>query len=192
MLTRACIAIVDRMANDPIPPYDWRGVADEVTRHARSHLESALEAGLRVDLAGLSLACFRLDRAATRLAEAGPAPPSGLDLVRDRRISAALLEAERTWVSPPLVERPWYRNTYISDDPRSGHGASPLFQSFRRLSGPVTKAVFEPPSPLAPPGWTSLQIASRASRWRWNTPAGRPNPRIEPSDRHLNILTEAE
>ena len=127
MLTRACIAIVDRMANDPIPPYDWRGVADEVTRHARSHLESALEAGLRVDLAGLSLACFRLDRAATRLAEAALRYPSGLDLVRDRRISAALLEAERTWVSPPgLVERPWYRNTYISDDPRSGYGASPL------------------------------------------------------------------
>ncbi len=43
------------------------------------------------------------------------------------RVEAGLLAAERTWLDMKgLPDRPWYRNTYISDDPMSGYAASPL------------------------------------------------------------------
>lgn len=127
MVTRACTRVVDRLANDPLPPYEWVTVAGEVLRHARNHLAKALDAGMKVDLAGLSLACSRLERSAARLDESLRTYVTGQDQARDRRISNQLLAAERIWVKPEgLDDRPWYRNTYISDDPRSGYGASPL------------------------------------------------------------------
>jgi len=97
-----------------------------VRRHAEAHLAQAREAGLAVDLAGLNEATARLASAADALDRA--LSKARLEDPKTRaQVQQALLAAERTWlVEEGLTGRPWYRNTYISDDPESGYSASLL------------------------------------------------------------------
>lgn len=127
MLARACTRLVAELADSPLPAYDWRPVSGEVLRHARRHLEAARASGLEVDLAGLTQACARLAASAEALHVSVQARSAGLDAAMRAEIGRALIEAERAWLDEAgLPGRPWYRNTYISDDPVSGYSASPL------------------------------------------------------------------
>ena len=126
MVTRACARVVAMLADATLPPYEWTLVAAEVRRHADAHLAQARKAGLAVDLAGLNEATARLATAADALDRA--LSTTRVEDPKTRaRVQQALLAAERTWlVEEGLTDRPWYRNTYISDDPQSGYSASPL------------------------------------------------------------------
>jgi N-acetylated-alpha-linked acidic dipeptidase len=126
MVTRACARVVAMLADSTLPPYEWTTVASEVRRHAEAHLKQARAAGLVVDLAGLNQASARLASAADALDRA--LNGARLEDPKTRvRVQQSLLAAERTWlVEAGLSGRPWYRNTYISDDPESGYSASPL------------------------------------------------------------------
>jgi N-acetylated-alpha-linked acidic dipeptidase len=126
MVTRACTRVVAMLADSTLPPYEWTLVASEVRRHAEAHLAQARAAGLTVDLAGLNEATGRLSSAADALDLA--LSKARLEDPKIRaQVQQALLAAERTWlVDEGLTGRPWYRNTYISDDPESGYSASLL------------------------------------------------------------------
>ena len=126
MVTRACAHVIGMFADSPLPAYEWTTVASELKRHAQNSLEQARAAGMEVDLAGLDQAADRLAEAAAQVEQA-IAVQGKLSPDQRRRIGAAMLEAERAWLDEKgLPKRPWYRNTYISDDPRSGYAASPL------------------------------------------------------------------
>ena len=127
MVTRACIRVLATLANAPLPPYEWVTVVQEVRRHAQRHLAEARESGMQVDLAGLNQACMRLEASARSLEARMRAQDVELQPVVRKELAEAIMAAERVWLDEAgLPGRPWYRNTYISDDPQSGYSASPL------------------------------------------------------------------
>ena len=127
MVTRACIALLADLSDATLPPYEWVTVAAEVRRHALRHLADAEKAGMTADLSVLERACTRLESSARSLDENLFARAGMLDDSERREIAESMLAAERVWLdSQGLPGRPWYRNTYISDDPESGYSASPL------------------------------------------------------------------
>lgn len=131
MVTRATSRVVGMLADSYYPPYDWNAVAEQLRRLAAQRLKEAHEVGLKVDLAGFTQAMDRLDSAAMALSLRLADHPSSEPALR-RQAGSLLLAAERSWLlDSGLPDRPWYRNTYISDDPTSGYSASllPLLQS---------------------------------------------------------------
>ena len=131
MVTRATSRVVGMLADSYYPPYDWNAVAEQLRRLAAQRLDEAHEVGLKVDLAGFTQAMDRLDSAAAALSQRLADHPSSEPALR-RQAGSLLLAAERSWLlDSGLPDRPWYRNTYISDDPTSGYSASllPLLQS---------------------------------------------------------------
>ncbi len=130
MVTRATTRVLGMLADADYPPYDWNAVAQQLRRLANQRLNEALEAGLQVDLGEFTQAMKRLDFAAANLSQRISAHPSP-NLALRRQAGALLLAAERSWLlEGGLPERPWYRNSYVSDDPTSGYSASllPLLQ----------------------------------------------------------------
>ena len=131
MVTRAASRVVGMLADSVYPPYDWNAVAKQLSELAEQRLKEAHEVGLKVDLAGFTQAMGRLDSAAEDLAQRLADHPSPQPALR-RQAGSLLLAAERSWLlESGLPDRPWYRNTYVSDDPTSGYSASllPLLQS---------------------------------------------------------------
>ena len=127
MVTRACIRVLAKLANESLPPYEWVTVVEEVRRHALRHLDAARASGMQADLAGLDQACMRLESSARSLEASMHAHDGELEPAVRRELGEAIMAAERVWLDEGgLPGRPWYRNTYISDDPQSGYSASPL------------------------------------------------------------------
>ena len=131
MVTRAASRVIGMLADSAYPPYDWNAAAKQLRTLAEQRLQEARDAGLKVDLAGFSQAIGRLESAAVELAQRLADHPSP-DLPLRRQAGSLLLAAERSWLlESGLPDRPWYRNTFVSDDPTSGYSASllPLLQS---------------------------------------------------------------
>jgi len=126
MVTRACLRVLGMLADAPVPPYDWTTVADELKKHVRARAEQAEAAGMSVDLTGLHDATGELERAAGAMFRSLE-HDGGWSLEKRSKIGRGMMAAERTWLDQEgLAGRPWYRNTYISDDPMSGYAASLL------------------------------------------------------------------
>ena len=131
MVTRATSRVVGMLADSKYPPYDWNAVSEQLRELAKQRLTEAHAVGLKVDLAGFTQAMDRLDSVAMTLSDNLADHPSPAPALR-RQAGSLLLAAERSWLlENGLPERPWYRNSYISDDPTSGYSASllPLLQS---------------------------------------------------------------
>ena len=131
MVTHATSRVLGMLADAEYPPYDWNAVAKQLRRLANQRLNEALEVGLEADLSGFIQAIDRLDSAAMNLSRR-LADHSSPEPTLRRQAGALLLAAERSWLlETGLPERPWYRNSYVSDDPTSGYSASllPLLQS---------------------------------------------------------------
>ena len=126
MVSRATARVLAALTDDPVPPYDWTTVVDQLRSASSAHVAAARANGLDVDLAGLTQAEDRLHAVANEL-KGALASLGTLETDQRQAIGSAMLEAERSWLDESgLPDRPWYRNLFISDDPISGYAASVL------------------------------------------------------------------
>jgi N-acetylated-alpha-linked acidic dipeptidase len=112
-------AMLLRLANADILPYDYVEFARTMQRYVPALERGFATRGWPVSMQELRVAIARMEREATRFAEARDAALSA-PLVRERRATtnAALRDVERSLTRPAgLRTRPWYRNlVYVADE----------------------------------------------------------------------------
>ena len=115
-------ALLLRLANAEILPYDYVEFARTMRDHLAATSRSATAAG--VSVAPLAAAIGRMEREAVRFAEARDASLARgavTRTVRDRT-NASLLRVERSLTRPAgLRERPWYRSLIYAADIDNGY-----------------------------------------------------------------------
>lgn len=116
-------AMLLRLANADVLPYDYVEFARTVRKFAGQVSQSIGDKRWKVSAAGLSGAIDKLEVAAAAFAKARDnaltAQPSA---DRVARVNAALLQVERHLTRPQgLVTRPWFRNVIYASDENNGY-----------------------------------------------------------------------
>jgi len=116
-------AMLLRLANADVLPYDYVEFARTVRKFAGQVSQSIGDKRWKVSAAGLSGAIDKLEAAAAAFAKARDnaltAQPSA---DRVARVNAALLQVERHLTRPQgLVTRPWFRNVIYASDENNGY-----------------------------------------------------------------------
>jgi len=116
-------AMLLRLANSDVLPYDYVEFARTVRKFASQVTQSIGDKHWKVSVSGLSAAIDRMETAATAFATARDnaltAQPSA---DRIARANAALLQVERQLTRPQgLVTRPWFRNVIYASDENNGY-----------------------------------------------------------------------
>ena len=124
MLTRICTALVEDLADSPIPPIDPGGYVDVIVEHVAQFRRDAAPLGLpERDLEALSDAVRTTVVALRRASEALRDVPPG----RQAAVARAVIAFDRAWLDDEgLLGRPWFRNVYVTSDRDSGYGAMVL------------------------------------------------------------------
>ena len=121
-------AMLLRLANAEILPYDYSEFARTMKRFATQVSQSIADKRWKVSAAGLAAAIDRMDAAATafnamrdRALTAQPHPE------KVREVNSALLQVERQLTRPQgLVTRPWFRNVIYASDENNGYSTMVL------------------------------------------------------------------
>ena len=118
MLTRITSALVAELADSPLPPIDPVPAVAGLDRRLEVYEQSAIDAGLTIDLAALRLevdqAQMACEAAARRLETAEA----------DDRLVQSLIDFDRAWIDEKgLPGRPWFRNQFAASDRDSGYGS---------------------------------------------------------------------
>lgn len=116
-------AMLLRLANADVLPYDYEEFARTVRKFAGQVGQSISDKRWKVSPTGLSAAIDKLDAAAAAFAKARDdaltAQPSA---ERIARANASLLQVERQLTRPQgLVTRPWFRNVIYASDENNGY-----------------------------------------------------------------------
>ena len=124
-------ALVLRMANADILPYDYVEYARTMRGYVPQVEKAVKEKGWTVDVTALGAAIDRMERAATAFAATRDSvlargdPPRGVAV----RTNAALMRVERALTRPAgLRTRPWFRNLIYAADEDNGY-ANMVFPS---------------------------------------------------------------
>ena len=115
-------ALVARLANADIAPYDHIGLASQLTRLTDTVIDSLATLGIPVNVDTLRGALAHLTRSARAFHDARAAALAGgrrLDLPRINRV---LLTVDKALTRPSgLVGRPWFRNILFAADVDNGY-----------------------------------------------------------------------
>ena len=118
MLSRITAALVADIADSPLPPIDPVPAVAGLDSRLDVYEQSAIEAGLTIDLASLrgeiGQARAACESAARRLETAEA----------DDEVVQSLIDFDRAWIDEEgLPGRPWFRNQFAASDRDSGYGS---------------------------------------------------------------------
>ena len=116
-------AMLLRLANADVLPYDYVEFARTMQSHLASIERAAGARGGRVDIAPLRSAIEEMQEAAGQFASARDAAlASGMPRRNRQAVNRALLRVERSLTRPQgLRTRPWYRNLIYAADENNGY-----------------------------------------------------------------------
>jgi N-acetylated-alpha-linked acidic dipeptidase len=121
-------ALLLRIANSEILPYDYVEFARTMQRFAGQVQRSINEKGWKVSGTELLASITRMESAAAAFSAARDrALSSPIDGARARRVNSTLLGVERALTRPQgLVTRPWFRNLIYASDENNGYSTMVL------------------------------------------------------------------
>ena len=121
-------AMLLRLANADILPYDYVEFARTMKRFAAQVTQSIADKRWKVSAAGLAAAIDRMEAAAAAFNSArDKALTAQPARDRARQVNAALMQVERELTRPRgLVTRPWFRNVIYASDENNGYSTMVL------------------------------------------------------------------
>ena len=115
-------AMLLRLANADLLPYDYVEYARTMKRFAAQVSQSIADKRWKVSAAGLAAAIDRMDAAAVAFNAARDRLTAQPPREKARQVNAVLLRVERQLTRPKgLVSRPWFRNVIYASDENNGY-----------------------------------------------------------------------